>query len=106
MKNKAFTFLSVVLFAALILLMASCRDEVVEDPVIYNDKIDGVAVSTLPPLDESMTNSDVVPSYRNSAAFEGTFSTDSSTFGAPGEEFSTDFAPDDTGVTSSDPNLR
>ena len=80
MKYKGFMFPVPLLLLAIILLSTSCRDEVAEEPVVYNDKIDGVAVSTLPPLDESMAKGDTVPSYRNTTAFEGALAKPSSSF--------------------------
>jgi hypothetical protein len=106
MKNKGFTFLGILLLAAIVLLNASCRDEVVEEPIVYNDKIDGIAVSALPPLEESMANSDAVPSYRNTAAFEGSLTTPSTSFDAAGDGFAGESPSAEVTGRSSDPNFN
>lgn len=106
MKYKGFTYLVTLAFVAMMLLNTSCRDEVADEPVVYNDKIDGVAVSTLPPLEESMVSGDTIPSYRNTAAFEGTLTAPSTSFDASTGGFGSDSSSaEDTG-RSSDPNFN
>lgn len=106
MKYKGFTYLVTFSFVAMILLTTSCRDEVAEEPVVYDDKIDGVAVSTLPPIEESMVNGDVIPSYRNTAAFEGSLTAPSTSFDVSSGGFGSDSpSAEDTG-RSSDPNFN
>ena len=55
-----------------VMVVYSCKKEVSENPTVFDPAVDGIAVLPVPDIDIRMAQRDAsVPSYRNTAAFEG-----------------------------------